>query len=516
MRIGASTILALTLLLGSAPQHTFAQAAETWNIELAQGRWGTSEIVARNKCLSSHRFQLTKSEDLDWLTFIDEPSVTIASGQSKPVKVRIDTADMDAGIHKGRITFTCVDCAREPGCRPEILPVRFKVTWASAEAQELRENQVITQQILVLLDQAPSGEIENTIRQLEATYQLRRIRVAELGSISRVLVLFSIAGAPQTIALTVISVQSDPRVVLAQPNYVYATQGARQTNIEALQYGLKKIRADVAQTLSTGKGVKVAVLDSGVDSDHPCLKGRVIDKKSFVDGDEDFRDVHGTLVAGIIAANPARGLRGVAPDAKIMALKVCKPRSNNSIEADGTSQTIAQGLDYAILRQANVINLSLGGPRDPLINQLVKEAYARGIAIVAAAGNGGPTARPLYPAALAKVIAVSAIDMNDQLYPSAARGEYVDLVAPGVEVFSALPGNKFSPFTGTSMAAPHVTGVIALILQKSPAVSPAEMSALLEKAARDLGSPGKDDLFGSGCVDACKSLEALTGTVLCR
>lgn len=515
MRIRLLLIPVLALLPAAVPEGAFLQA-ETWNIELAQGRWGTSEIVARNKCFSSHTFKLAKSEDLTWLRFIDEPTVTIAAGGSTPVKVRIDTVDLDAGLHTGQITFSCIDCAREPGCRPEILPVRFKVTWPSAEAEGLRENQVIALQILVLLDQAPSGELENIIRQLEATYQLRRIQVMGLASISRVLVLFSIAGSPQSIATAVIAVQADPRVLLAQPNYVYTTLGVSQTGVEGLQYGLKKINASIAQSQSSGKGVRVAVLDTGVDADHPCLKGRVFEKKSFVEGDEDFRDVHGTLVAGIIAGNPARGLRGVAPDSRIMAIKVCKPRSRNSIEADATSQTITQGLDYAITKQANIINLSLGGPRDPLINHLVKEAYGRGIAVVAAAGNGGPDARPVYPAALAKVIAVSAIDINDEPYASANRGDYIDLAAPGVEVFSAQPGNRFNPFTGTSMAAPHVTGVIALILQRRPAILPGEVRTLLETTARDLGAAGKDGLFGSGCVDACKALEALTGNRFCN
>jgi subtilisin family serine protease len=330
--------------------------------------------------------------------------------------------------------------------------------------------------------------------------------------------LFTILDS-RTVAAVVAAVQADPRVLIAQPNFVYSTaaQGRKPSKnspneLAGLQYGLAKIRADLVHAQATGKGVKVAVLDTGVDFNHSSLKGRVTERKSFIEGDDDFRDVHGTMVAGVIAARRAVGpVGGVAPDAEIISVKVCKPRSKNSTQADATSHSLAQGLDFAIMKSANIINLSLGGPRDPFVSHLVKAAFARKITLVAAAGNGGPSASPVYPAAMNKVIAVSAIDVSDQLYPLASRGDYIDLVAPGVDILSAQPENRYNILTGTSMAAPHVSGVAALILQLNPGLSAGEIKTLLETTARELGSAGKDDLFGSGCVDALRAMEAIAG-----
>jgi subtilisin family serine protease len=164
-----------------------------------------------------------------------------------------------------------------------------------------------------------------------------------------------------------------------------------------------------------------------------------------------------------------------------------------------------------------VINLSLGGPADLLLPRLVGRAVEVGIVVVAASGNAGPGAPPPFPAALSKVIAVTALDAREALYPQANRGEFIDLAAPGVEVMTTMPEERFNLVSGTSMAAAHVSGVVALALQLSPWLSPDEVQRILEETAEDLGSPGKDRLFGSGRVDACRAAQRLVGAALvCR
>ncbi|MEW6210636.1 MAG: S8 family serine peptidase [Acidobacteriota bacterium] len=506
-----------TLLMAITSLGSFSQS-DVWNMQLASGQRGQTSVTAENKCLARHLFDLAKSEDMNWFQFSDRTRLNLAAGEKKPVRARIDTTGLEVGVYEGRLTLRCADCASEPGCAEETLPLRLKVVWSVAGVQSIQPNQFIAQQILALLDAASPAEIENTVRALEAAHNLRRILITPMPSISGVAALFTILDL-RAVAAVVAAVQADPRVLIAQPNFVYSTAaqtGSKRPSknspneFDSLQYGLAKIRADAVHSQATGKGIKVAVLDTGVDFNHPCLRGRVKEMKSFIEGDNDFRDVHGTMVAGVIAARRAVGpVRGVAPDAEIISVKVCKPRSKNSIEADATSHTLAQGLDFAITKSANIINLSLGGPRDPIVSQLVRAAFARKIALVAAAGNGGPGASPVYPAAISKVIAVSAIDVRDQLYSMASRGGYIDLAAPGVDILSAQPENRYNLLTGTSMAAPHVSGVAALILQLKPDLSAGEIKTLLESTARDLGAAGKDDSFGSGCVDALRATEAI-------
>ena len=133
----------------------------------------------------------------------------------------------------------------------------------------------------------------------------------------------------------------------------------------------------------------------------------------------------------------------------------------------------------------------------------------RGIAVVAAAGNDGPQGRPGFPAALAKVVAVTAVDANEQLYPSATQGNFVQVAAPGVEIVSTGPGGKVMVSSGTSFAAAFVSGTAALLLQQEPQLSPSALQSLLESTAKDLGPAGKDPQFGSGLIDACRAATQL-------
>jgi subtilisin family serine protease len=257
--------------------------------------------------------------------------------------------------------------------------------------------------------------------------------------------------------------------------------------------------------------VAVAVLDSFINTKHPDLAGAISENVDFFERSRPaFTEGHGTMMSGVIAAraNNGIGIAGVAPDATVIAVRVCGALSLRAHEVC-SSDALARGLDFAIADRARVISMSLAGPYDPLVSQLVERAVDGGIVVVGATGNNG-LGVVLFPAALAKVIAVTAIDREDRLFEKANRGSRVDLAAPGVDVFTLVSPQTVGSCTGTSPAAAQVSGVVALLLQVRPELSPAEVRQLLEETARDLGPPGRDDQFGWGAVDVCRALSKLT------
>ena len=153
--------------------------------------------------------------------------------------------------------------------------------------------------------------------------------------------------------------------------------------------------------------------------------------------------------------------------------------------------------------------MSFAGPKDALIERGIAALAAKGIVMVAAAGNAGAKSPPLYPAANANVIAVSATDAQDKLFAASNRGGYIAVAAPGVDIFLPAPDEKYQITSGTSFSAAYVSGIAALMLERNPALKPDEVRAILMKTARDLGAPGRDDLFGAGEADAFAAVSAV-------
>ena len=221
------------------------------------------------------------------------------------------------------------------------------------------------------------------------------------------------------------------------------------------------------------------------------------------------------MLAGIIAADRNSGI-GIAPNVALLAIKSCQAQKPQRIEGTCWSSTLTRGIDFANTKAARVINLSVGGPEDKLVTRLVNEAVKRNITVVAAAGNDGPKGQPRYPAALGNVVAVTAVNIERALYNQATRGKFIDISAPGVEIVSIGPGARFPISSGTSFAAAYVTGTIALLLEQRASFTPQDLQAFIEKAAQDLGAPGKDEEFGSGLVDICQALVQLDQPNPCR
>ncbi len=299
---------------------------------------------------------------------------------------------------------------------------------------------------------------------------------------------------------------TDPDVELAQPNYKYeASEGRAQAATPVPQYAPKKLRLGEAHRLARGQGVMVAVIDTAIETTHPELAGAAAGTFQLAGDKQLAPEAHGTAIAGIVAAHAA--LTGAAPDAKLLSV----PAFSGGAEAPAQSTSLAllRGIDWAFASGAKVMNMSFTGPKDLLLERLIKAGADKGAIFVAAAGNGGPKAPPLYPAAYPEAIAVTATDERDTLYTDANRGSYIAVAAPGVDIIVPSPGGGYDVMSGTSMAAAHVSGIVALMLERNQSLDWKKVSAALSSSARvppEGAAPGK---FGAGIIDAARTLTSL-------
>jgi subtilisin family serine protease len=210
-------------------------------------------------------------------------------------------------------------------------------------------------------------------------------------------------------------------------------------------------------------------------------------------------------MVGAIAAQ--RKLLGIAPGAKILAVRAFSPDAKQSPQA--TTRHIVTGLEWAIGKGARVINMSFAGPHDPLLALAIKRAHDKGVVLIAASGNAGAKSPPLYPAADPHVIAVTATGPDDKLMAAAVRGPHLAVAAPGVDIMVTAPDDTYNLTTGTSVAAAHVSGVAALLIERHPTASVALILEVLTSTARRLGTQVRDDQFGWGLVDPGGALEEL-------
>lgn len=299
---------------------------------------------------------------------------------------------------------------------------------------------------------------------------------------------------------------ADASVRSLQPNFRYLLQDQKSTppsEGDPAQYALTKLRLPQAHALAHGANVTVAVIDSGIDTKHPELANSIADNFDAL-GSAEGPHVHGTGIAGAIVAHAK--LMGSAPEARIIAIRAF---GGTTAGAESSSYIILRSLNYAAEHGAQIVNMSFAGPKDAVIERAIAATAARGLVMVAAAGNAGAKSPPLYPAANPNVIAVSATDQQDKLFPASNRGNYIAVAAPGVDIFLPAPDGKYQMTSGTSFSAAYVSGVAALLLERNYALKPEALRMTLAKTARDLGSPGRDDLFGDGEADAFAAVMAV-------
>jgi subtilisin family serine protease len=273
---------------------------------------------------------------------------------------------------------------------------------------------------------------------------------------------------------------NDPRVESVQPLQRFDTASTPYNDpYAALQDNVRQLAIPEAQSLTRGAGVRVAVIDTGVELGHPDLPSNAL-SGNFVDNDRHAfdEDAHGTAVAGIIAAVPNNGIGivGVAPDVQLLLYKACWRINDAGNQAECNTFTLAQALAAAIQARADVINLSLAGPSDPLLTRLVLRALSGGAIVVGAIPLDGK--RDDFPANIPEVIAVDAVENSDK--NSAASGI---VRAPGREVISLAPGGHYDFYSGSSLATAEISGLVALMRAERRHLSAAEAESLLAQPA---------------------------------
>ncbi|MBI2023104.1 S8 family serine peptidase [Candidatus Giovannonibacteria bacterium] len=309
------------------------------------------------------------------------------------------------------------------------------------------------------------------------------------------------------------ALKNEPGVLSVEDDAIVTTQALRAAALQVLPWGIDRVDAENVWSLgNTGDTVKVGVIDTGISSSHPELKANIKGGYNAINRKKSWNDDngHGSHVAGIIAAiNDAYGVVGAAPFADLYAIKVLNANGSGYIS------DVIEGIDWARTNGMNVINLSLGSTSDiSAMHTAVTNAYNAGVVIVAAAGNSGGSV--IYPAAYPEVIAVSATDQNNILAGWSSRGPEVDIAAPGVGIYSTYKGTGYATLSGTSMATPHVTGSVALVLSSLVGVNdanangkwdPEEVKTKIQSTALDLGDAGFDSLYGWGLMNAFAAVQ---------
>ncbi|WP_405815095.1 type VII secretion-associated serine protease mycosin [Streptomyces sp. NBC_01390] len=314
-------------------------------------------------------------------------------------------------------------------------------------------------------------------------------------------------------------------LLLAGSLTLLPTTIAYADSIRAQQWALDAMHAQEAWRTTKGKGITVAVLDTGVEADHPDLVGNVLEGKDMVgfgasQGDASWAK-HGTAMAGIIAGHGHGydnddGVLGIAPEAKILPIRVILEDGDSARgKARNTrGNALAEGIRWAADHGADVINLSLGDDSksahpEPAEDEAVQYALKKGAVVVASAGNGGEKGDHIsYPAAYPGVIAATAVDKYGTRASFSTRRWYATVSAPGVDVVIAAPDHRYYEGWGTSAAAAFVSGAVALIKAAHPGLTPAQIKKLLEDTARNAPNGGRDDSRGFGFIDPAAALRA--------
>jgi len=355
-------------------------------------------------------------------------------------------------------------------------------------------------------DYGATPHAREALRAVEREYGLREVNAWPIGPLQIHCAVLEIpSGADRDKLLAAIS--KDRRVKLTQPLQTFATrtEGYNDPYV-GLQRGFQQMDVADAHPWSQGEGVKVAIIDTGVDTQHPDLRGSIAAAVNFVDADDaQFRrDRHGTEMAGVIAAvaNNGEGIVGIAPNARLLVFKACWQARSDADAARCNSFTLARALAAAFDAHAQIVNLSLAGPDDPLLADLIREGQHRGVLFVGAAPDSvGIQAGLLHQAGVIEVASAESHSVIDTV-----------LYAPGREILTLLPGGTYDFASGASIATAQVSGVIALMLAKNPGLSAASAYRLL----RDTSSSLQSAAGGVKGIDACAAVVTLVGQGACH
>lgn len=296
--------------------------------------------------------------------------------------------------------------------------------------------------------------------------------------------------------------RDDPRVEAADYNYIREATFIPDDRRfgDPGQWGLRKAGFPNAWNDARGTGAKIAIIDSGISQDHPDI-GKILAQRDFVSDDSVANDPdgHGTHVAGIAAAltDNGKGVAGGCPACRLLVARVLDASGNTD------DATLVAGINWSVNQGADIMNLSLTGPYSETLEAKINNVSAKGVVIVAAAGNEGTTARR-YPAAYPAAIAVGATNEKDRLTGFSNRGSWVDLAAPGTDILSARVGQGYREYTGTSQSAPFVSALAGLLASEGKAAG--QIRQRMQDTATDLGPAGEDPRYGYGRINAAAAV----------
>lgn len=356
-----------------------------------------------------------------------------------------------------------------------------------------------------------SASARATAHSLERDYRLREVSAWPIESLRVHCIVVRLPNLTPRATL-IARLQRDSRVESVEPLNEFSTEtesnASSGTEVSSppsdkrtylsLQANLRELGVLQAHRLSQGAAVRIAIIDTGVDYRHPDLRGRIVAVRDFVAGGGDFTgDRHGTEVAGVIAAtaNGGLGVMGVAPKSRIIALKACWPLQRNAAEAACDSFTLAQALQAAITARADVVNLSLAGPPDPLLARLIRYGMQHGIIYV---GAVAPARSGLVNAFSVDIPGVLGVQSAEDAITNASR----HLLAPGHGILTLVPGGHYDFASGSSLATAEVSGIVALLLADGRRLSQARVEQILTRSSRQLATP-------SGVLTSVNACEAV-------
>lgn len=349
---------------------------------------------------------------------------------------------------------------------------------------------------------------ERVSNQLAEDYDLKKMAEWPMTEVGVQCVVYQIADKT-SLASAIAHLSKDNRVEIVQNMNVFKTEAHHYNDpYFKLQANLQQMQINLAHGKATGQDITIGMIDTGVDLDHPELAGQVSKNENFAKGiSTSFStDLHGTAVAGVMVAirDNAKGIIGVAPNAKLVALKACWPDKKDAIEAVCNSYTLALAVNSAIKAGVDILNMSLTGPNDPVLALLLNKAMAKGIVVVAA-DTGSADSAANFPASLKDVVSVQSIKQTDSVPGSLVES----ITAPGEKILTTLPHGTYDFISGSSIAAAEVSGVVALLLELKPDLTVAQVHTILQESKM---AP-KDGIIAG--VDANAAVNKLCETTSC-
>ena len=361
---------------------------------------------------------------------------------------------------------------------------------ASMENDAVEDGEVI----VFSHDIEAAHDLENQVEQ--HGYSVKRRRV-----LKHLQLVMNVIRLPEDVPLKqalAVMREIDPQLVF-DANHRYQLMGKNAARPD-LNQQLVNWKVTVADC---GRGMRIGLVDTAVDINHVSLAGARITSRSFLSlGVKAANTRHATAIASLLVGQPepVTGLNGLLPAAHLYSAGIFRQRANKQV--DTTAELIITALDWLHGQKVRVVNLSLAGKANSLLHAAIEQLAGQGQLVAAAAGNAGPNAPPAYPAAWPAVVAVTAVDAKREIYRQANQGQYIELAAPGVDVWAARNDAQGAYYSGTSYAVPYVSAALAALATRYPEWTNVQLRAHLQQRAEDLGTPGYDPVYGHGLLKA--------------